>query len=1530
MATFSLGTSGITPGAPGVFINEQPGRLANADLASFSTVYMLVEAEENVPSTGNFLPFNTPVSITSLADYRARIGGIVPTSRIPLLSYNCVNEFFQNAQVGDLRVVRVGTPNQIVELEFFPSGTKINSTSAPSALMAGNVVYVQMVINGLRLVSGLDDTFHQAHPGYTAEGEYLGVPVEIPVNYVAGDEVNNRKISAAIATAVRNAIESNPSVRSSVYVRDFGLLNDLDPLNNANSENSAVVIASTTFDGNVSVVTQVFPIGTNFVFMQNTYEVQNIVGESTNLERVPQDYTQTISTAFDGVQDQGYLITPTAYAQFDAAGRALVGAAAAAHCESNNFKWMALADPGPFLITDVNKYSNFSEHQAAADLVTGMKYLVDNAIYEWTGTGISPVKLSYQTIVYGQSAEVAINESANLVADERQVGLLDAGEYTITSGLTAVDGIFTLDTDQYWPVTLPIQLVTLSNANNVGNDFLAAQVQGQGATTFNLNGTEVYLVAPPANVAVSGSYSLNNVFLTVSAADASAVFNEVVLAGGSDFITSPPNGAVYTVGSGSTGLVSYADAYWDLPVTVNGQTSDLIENISGADAGVNTLHFPGTLQSPTETYRFNWVNRTIFNASVSIAGYSGPNTTYTGAAVVTALSHGLRSGQVIYFTQPVVQTNGSLSNSLFKQTTKLVSNPYYVSVISTDTFALANSLDNYTIQSWVGIQAGYTISALPTIFYSRILGGGLTTVTPYELLTLPTQRGRKYAFDTSSIFNQAAAAAVTPAGDVASNPRSSIYLNNSSLILGTEQINPYGEDLTSLTQCGWLPKFNLIDPDTAPVAATNNAFCAPTVDQFFQPEAFFVPTIDGINGGSYNPAGTSTLGPIATLNAGSRTGGTGGSAGNYTIAVTSSGLGTGATVNFTVGNTAAVGPIATLGAPTAGVAALQTFNAPTFNINAVPTTSSTVGSGATLNVTISPVAATAVVTGLGTFATTTPDPSQTFTNITTITAPSGGTGLDLSFDTNVSGDIISGTVVVNAGGSGYTYGETVTITAGAGLYTAVITNASADGVASAVALNAAGTGYNTTAVLQIAAGDLAGISGVTVPVATVTLPVGITTVTVNNPGINYAALETLTIPANAAGSGITLATIQVATVTAGPGVFSAVTPYATASGLLTGSSAADAQQILSRLTGVYFSVTANGTAPDGVTPVVANGFMAGAYNGSTYSWVAIAPLAEGGDLTSIGQVCYGSQVEVTLSPEQTPPSSLWRFDAITSTEIIDNALRGVGFNGVPQAVFVEAGVDNVNRLYDDSQRYFNPFGFIAYYGPYVENGAGQFIPPSPYVTGVAVRRYRAEGYQFPPAGVKYQLADAVAAQIPINSAQQNLLNPAGCNAIRTLPGYPQTAVFIWGGRTRVNTNDAQQKLYQFVNTRVILNVVYGSLRTAFDSQIFNVIDGFGVIFNQIISVGNSILNQLYVRGALFGARPSDAFQVICDGRINPPEDIENGIVNAKVFVTPVPTLERIQIDLIRVAIGKMQQELDIQGLGNTNAAGINNPTAGLN
>lgn len=1238
MATFSLG-GGNTPGAPGVYINERAGVAANAAIADFSTVYMLVEAEETVPVT--VFPFNTPIPITSLNDYFALVGGSVPEARIPLLSYNCVNEFFQNAQIGDLRVVRVGTPDEIVEIEILPNGTKQSNAGLPTNFEAGDVVYAQIVINGNRLVAGDGAT------GYTADGEWLGVPVTIPVDYIPGDEVNNRRISSAIATAIAEAIESNPSIRSSVYVRDYGLVTSLNPL--SNSENGFLTIAATTFDGSVSVIPTVFPVGAQYVLMQNVYDIQNIVGQQQNLERVSQDYIQCINTAFDGQQDQGYLITPTAYVQFDAAGRSAIGAAAAALCENNNYKWMALADPGPFLVTDINKYSAYVPHEPAADLITGRKYLVDNAMYEWVGTDVSYDKLTYQALIASPTAKTAVNESASAtpVASGGKAGLLDSAMYLVTGIEPTDEKRLTLDTANYWPVTYQIQEVTYSNATgSILTKFIAENKEENGT---------IFVIAPPYNFEATGDYSNNEVFFALTASDAVSVLEEVTAGGGSQFVTDPADALKFSGGTGTVEL-TYVVPFYSLPQTINGQTSNLVQNITGTQQYVNTLHLPASLMDATANYRLNFISRTILDpngtgslpVTGSIRGASGANGT-SGVAQITCVNHGLVDGQKLFFTQPVkVIVTGGAEKFLFRATTKKVETPYFVKKIDANTFCLAESLTAYTAGAFINMTTGTTsIISSPTVIYTKILAGEATSSTLAEISVVSLIRGRKYGLNAGQIYEEAAPATAAPAPS-SDNPGVSIYLNNSLTALGVDLISPFGEDSDAKwlegsgsridTQQGSL----ILTPPGSPTTTLDNWYCTPTVDQNYASQAFLVPAIEPIDGGTYNAA-----------------------------------------------------------------------------------------------------------------------------------------------------------------------------------------------------VNAAG------------------------------------------------------------------------------GTVSGLTTYADAvNGLADGDSGTEVQQKIANLVGVYFTVATSGpgtkVAPDDVTEVVAGDRIAVIYNGTEYDWMVIPA---GGDLAVAGQPCYGSQVAMDFSSEVTPPSQLWRFDPITSTEIINDALRGVGFNGVPQAVFLEAGVDNVNRLYADSQNYFNPFGFIAFYGPYIENASGQWIPPSPYVTGVAIRRYRAEGYQFPPAGVKYQLADAVATQIPINSAQQNLLNPDGCNAIRTLPGYPTSAVFIWGGRTRVKSSDAQQRLYQFVNTRVILNVVYGSLRSAFDSQIFNVIDGFGVAFNQIISVGNSVLNQLYSRGALYGARPSDAFQVICDNRINPPASLENGIINAKVFVTPVPTLERIQIDLIRVAIGQMQNELNLQGLG---------------
>jgi phage tail sheath protein FI len=212
------------------------------------------------------------------------------------------------------------------------------------------------------------------------------------------------------------------------------------------------------------------------------------------------------------------------------------------------------------------------------------------------------------------------------------------------------------------------------------------------------------------------------------------------------------------------------------------------------------------------------------------------------------------------------------------------------------------------------------------------------------------------------------------------------------------------------------------------------------------------------------------------------------------------------------------------------------------------------------------------------------------------------------------------------------------------------------------------------------------------------------------------------------------------------------------------------------------------------------------------------------------------------------------------------------------------------------------------------------------VAGLAIRRYRdaSGGFRLPPAGAKYSLAGARGVQIQITNAQQEVSNPQGLNALRQLPGYSTTdpdtgevfgPVFVWGSRTRVNRGNATQALYQFVNTRVILNVIYGTLRQAFDGQIFSIIDGRAVTFNQIRAIAdNTLYENFFVPGALFGATPAQAYQVVCDERNNPAGALENGFVNVKVFVVPAPTLERIEVDLVRVGIGGIPAALEQSGL----------------
>lgn len=278
---------------------------------------------------------------------------------------------------------------------------------------------------------------------------------------------------------------------------------------------------------------------------------------------------------------------------------------------------------------------------------------------------------------------------------------------------------------------------------------------------------------------------------------------------------------------------------------------------------------------------------------------------------------------------------------------------------------------------------------------------------------------------------------------------------------------------------------------------------------------------------------------------------------------------------------------------------------------------------------------------------------------------------------------------------------------------------------------------------------------------------------------------------------------------------------------------------------------------------------------------------------------------VGIRPSKDPVASLWNFQVVTFEDLIDEGIR----TSVIQRV--EDGLDSHNLLYQDSQKYGSSKGYCAYYAPYILNIENYLVPPSAYVAGIAVRRERNDGISNPPAGTEYPLIGALRPEIDITEAQQSVSNPNGMNALRILPG--SSDVVIWGARTRVNPNNPAQKVFSFITSRVITNVVISSLQKGFDDLIFSSIDGQSLLFTKIRTRIDSILYTMYAQGNLFGNTPSQAYKVIVDGQNNLNSTIDNGIVFASVYISVSPILESLRIDLINTPSGAVQISAELDG-----------------
>ena len=171
------------------------------------------------------------------------------------------------------------------------------------------------------------------------------------------------------------------------------------------------------------------------------------------------------------------------------------------------------------------------------------------------------------------------------------------------------------------------------------------------------------------------------------------------------------------------------------------------------------------------------------------------------------------------------------------------------------------------------------------------------------------------------------------------------------------------------------------------------------------------------------------------------------------------------------------------------------------------------------------------------------------------------------------------------------------------------------------------------------------------------------------------------------------------------------------------------------------------------------------------------------------------------------------------------------------------------------------------------------IPPSGHVAGQYAQSDVQFGVHKAPANAPLVWTQDVT--VVINDDVHGVLNPAGINVIRPLPGR---GIRIFGARTVSSDPN-----WRFVNVRRLLMMIEKAIDVSTQWAVFEPNDVFTRA--KLHLVLTSFLLALWQQGALMGAAASEAFFVKCDEVTNPASEREQGRLLAVVGVAPSQPFE---------------------------------------
>lgn len=191
----------------------------------------------------------------------------------------------------------------------------------------------------------------------------------------------------------------------------------------------------------------------------------------------------------------------------------------------------------------------------------------------------------------------------------------------------------------------------------------------------------------------------------------------------------------------------------------------------------------------------------------------------------------------------------------------------------------------------------------------------------------------------------------------------------------------------------------------------------------------------------------------------------------------------------------------------------------------------------------------------------------------------------------------------------------------------------------------------------------------------------------------------------------------------------------------------------------------------------------------------------------------------------------------------------------------------------------------AVYFPWVKvsdpaTGEDIDVPPSGHIAGIYARNDATRGVHKAPANEV--VLGATGLVRPVSKTEQDGLNPAGVNVIRSFNG----SIKIWGARTLA---DEARSDFKYISTRRLFNFLRESIDAGTQWVVFE--PNTPALWQGITRNVTAFLTGVWRAGALFGNTPQEAFYVKCDADTNPPDQRDLGMVVTEIGVSIVRPAE---------------------------------------